>query len=333
MGDVAMTVPVLRAMRRQYPGVRIVMLTRESFGPFFDGLDIELFYGDFKRKHYGIGGIHRLYKELKEKYSFDIVIDLHNKLYSVLLRRLFAWGGTQVFTIDKGRVEKKALMRRRNKAKVQLRTMVMRYADTFARAGYPVRLEWKLERAGRAVPEMAGEKQGSWIGLAPFAKHTGKILPWFTVRELVELTARELPGATVFIFGGGDTEKAQARELENDFAPVVSVIGKLGLRQELDLISNLDVMISMDSSAMHMSSLVGVPVVSVWGATHRFAGFMGFGQQDENAAETDLFCRPCSIYGNKPCYRHNYECLTELTPGQVFEKVRAILEAQVPITI
>ncbi|MEG2480068.1 MAG: glycosyltransferase family 9 protein, partial [Mucinivorans sp.] len=91
-------------------------------------------------------------------------------------------------------------------------------------------------------------------------------------------------------------ERMVAESIEAWFKSSFSIIGKLTLRQELDLIGNLDVMLSMDSSAMHMSSLMGTPAVSIWGATHPYAGFLGLGQSVDDVVSIDLPCRPCSVY-------------------------------------
>ena len=97
------------------------------------------------------------------------------------------------------------------------------------------------------------------------------------------------------------------------------------MRGELTFMSTLDIMISMDSANMHLASLVGIPVVSIWGATHPYAGFMGWGQSIDNAIQIDLPCRPCSIYGNKPCMRGDYACLKNISPEQIVEKVEAVI--------
>ena len=81
------------------------------------------------------------------------------------------------------------------------------------------------------------------------------------------------------------------------------------MEAELALMSHLDVMVSMDSGNMHLASLINTPVVTIWGATHPLAGFMGWNQSEENAVQVDLPCRPCSVYGNKPCSRKDYACL------------------------
>jgi ADP-heptose:LPS heptosyltransferase len=95
--------------------------------------------------------------------------------------------------------------------------------------------------------------------------------------------------------------------------------------QELILMSHLDVMLSMDSANMHLASLTGTPVVSVWGATHPMAGFLGFNQSEDNIIQLDLDCRPCSIYGNKSCRRGDYACLQNIPPERIVERISTLI--------
>lgn len=91
------------------------------------------------------------------------------------------------------------------------------------------------------------------------------------------------------------------------------------------LISYLDVMLSMDSANMHLASLVQVPVVSVWGATHPSIGFYGYNQNPGNAVQIDLDCRPCSVFGDYPCVREDYACLTRLSKEKILDKIQEVL--------
>lgn len=81
-----------------------------------------------------------------------------------------------------------------------------------------------------------------------------------------------------------------------------------------------DVMLSMDSANMHLASLVGTRVVSLWGGTHPYAGFLGWNQKPEDCIQVDLLCRPCSVYGNKDCLRGDYACMNGIAPDQIIEK-------------
>ncbi len=121
-------------------------------------------------------------------------------------------------------------------------------------------------------------------------------------------------------------EQRLAADLAAKRDNIVSVIGTMNLGDELNLMANLDVMLTMDSVAMHMGSLVGTPVVSVWGATHPYAGFYGLGQDPTHAVQLPLECRPCSVGGNKPCQYGDYRCLVGIAPETIVEQVWQVYE-------
>lgn len=324
MGDVAMTVPVAEQLRRDNPELKISILTRKGFQDFFRNIpDINFIEFDPDNRHKGFKGLINLYKEL-QKTDIDCVADLHDVLRTKLLRALFMAGGIPVSHIDKGRKSKHALTRRTNKRLIRLKTTVERYCDTINRLGYKTELSGVTERQTYPLPEYiletVGAKTGKWIGIAPFAKHKGKIYPIPLVDKLISILNHEYD--RVYIFGGGTHEKSFAEGMEKRHNKVTSVIGKMTMRDEMALISNLDVMITMDSATMHISSLVGVPVVSVWGATHPYAGFYGYGQSAQNAIQIDMPCRPCSVYGNKPCMFGDYRCMTSIRPETIADAAR-----------
>ncbi len=164
------------------------------------------------------------------------------------------------------------------------------------------------------------------IGIAPFAKHRGKIYPTDEMAQVVAHFA-VTRGAAVFLFGAGD-ERLVLETWEQRFPNVQSMAGKLSLYDELALIQQLPVMITMDSANMHLASFVGTPVVSVWGATHPYAGFYGWQQPSHNAVQANIPCRPCSVFGNKPCYRGDYLCFREIAPAAIIAKAEKYLAGQ-----
>ncbi len=326
MGDVAMTAPVLEVLCNRYGSeVRVIMLTPRFYEPFFfKSTNLEIYPIDLYGEHRGVSGIRRLYKELSARYSFDVIIDLNYKLYSRLLRRFFMTDGIPTFRIDKGREGKSALTRPRNKVMVQQETSIQRYVDVFVAAGFDIEVPNVLPvRSVRPVPEFAGVKEQGWIGIAPFAKHRSKTLPLATVRGVIERIIEDYPGVRIFIFGGGRAEGMVADSLVAWYSACTSAIGRCGLSGEIDLMSNLDVMLSMDSSAMHLCSLVGVPVVSVWGGTHPYAGFLGLGQSAADVVSLDLECRPCSVYGHRRCMRGDYACMCGISVGSIVSRIGA----------
>lgn len=325
LGDVAMTVPVLKQLLLQYPALQLTVLTTSGFAPLFDQLERTSIYALEKRgKHKGIIGIYRLFRELKAQYKFDAVADLHNVLRSIILRSLFKLAGVKTAKIDKGRDEKKELTAKHNKKLVQLKTSFQRYTDVFAAIDLPFVLDTQQSvYPQRPLPHNAatlfqpGKKR---IGLAPFAKHEEKMYPVEKTLMVISSLLAD-PGNQLFLLGGGKDEIKVLAEWETKFPGIFNLAGKFSFKDELAIISHLDVLISMDSANMHLASLFGVPVISVWGATHPYAGFYGWGQKKENAVQRDLYCRPCSVFGNKPCYRGDHACMEQLPETGIISKV------------
>ena len=326
MGDVAMTVPVVKQVLQQYPGISIIFVSDIKFSALFEGIPRLTFYGaEIKGKHKGFKGLLNLFTELKKIENITAIADLHNVLRSNVLSILFTTAGKKVERIDKGRKEKKALTRKHNKKLLQLPSTFQRYAEVFARLGFPINLILKGERIKLPLNESVQnllKDDKIKIGVAPFGKHREKTYPVTEMEKVVAVLP--VKGYQVFLFGGSN-EKAQFESWTNKFPNVVNMAGKLSFREELACISHLDLMISMDSANMHLASLYAVPVVSIWGATHPFAGFYGFGQNPFNTVQKELYCRPCSVFGNKPCYRGDWACMQMILPEEIINKVEEVL--------
>ena len=208
MGDVAMTTPIIRALSNQYPDLKITVLTKEYFSPFFRELkNVNVFYADINQKHKGLGGLYKLSNELKQ-LKFDAVADLHNVLRSNIIKRLLL---VKPFAqIDKGRVEKKALVSKENFQ--QLKTTHQRYADVFEQLGFKI----ELSKPSFPEPVLLKEnlqklfkKENKAIGIAPFAAYKSKMYPL----ELMQVVINELVKEyQILLFGGGEKEIIQ---LEN----------------------------------------------------------------------------------------------------------------------
>ncbi|MDR0713843.1 MAG: glycosyltransferase family 9 protein [Bacteroidales bacterium] len=331
IGDVAMTVPVVDSLARQHPENRYTVVSQPFLSPLFANCpDNVEFYGvELKGRHKGIAGIRRLYAELR-KNRFDAVADLHDVLRTKLLRLMFRFDGMKVKHIDKGRREKRMFIS--GKRRHPLKTSTERYADVFRSLNLPVTVVFRsVFGQGKgdisSIEAITGRKKGKWIGIAPFAKHPGKIYPIDRTERVVEYFSAQ-NDTTLFLFGGGDAEKRLLEEWSARYPRTVSMAGKCRLSDELALISHLEVMLSMDSANMHLASLTATPAVSVWGATHPGVGFYGYRQPSDYAVQRDLPCRPCSIYGNKPCRRKDFACMMQISAEEVIralEKSMAFL--------
>jgi ADP-heptose:LPS heptosyltransferase len=330
MGDVALTTPVLRGMREQYPEVEMVMLTRIAFKPFFSSIDgLELFFPDLKKRHRGFPGLIRLFKDINRQSEIDYIIDLHDVLRSKILRFLFGLTGVPAKVIDKGRREKKSLIT--GKKKVRLKHSVERYCDVFARAGFPVipsKDKWIVPSPDIVLKDefISEMHEGLNIGVAPYAKHKLKMWPENNMIRLLRLISDNLK-CKFWLFGGyEDSDKLDV--LQTKIPGSTNLSGKLSLDEELVFMSKLDLMIAMDSPNMHMAALVGTKVISIWGGTDPLGGFSAWMQPDDFSIRIpveELTCRPCTIYGKGKSKRKDFACMNWLTPEIVYKKIIKIL--------
>ncbi len=326
LGDVAMTVPVIKLVLQQNPHLNITFVSNGFVQPLFEGINrLQFFAVEPKGKHKGIKGIYKLSQELKKSASFDAVADLHNVLRTKMLRTFFSFSGFTISVINKGRNEKKELTRIKHKKLRPLKSTFQRYAEVFEKLGLPVNLnEFERPNTPSFSEDLTQLKSKGFklVGVAPFAKHAEKMYPLQQIQEVIELLiSRE--NIIVYLFGSKD--QASLLDTWHNGNNIISLAGKMSLQKELEAIAALDIMVTMDSANMHLASLSGVPVVSVWGSTHPFAGFYGWQQPLENAVQVDLYCRPCSVFGNRKCYRGDLACLHSINPETIVKKVQTVL--------
>ncbi|MEJ7558232.1 MAG: glycosyltransferase family 9 protein [Pedobacter sp.] len=314
MGDVAMTSPVLKEFSKAYPLEELIVVSRGSYQPFFSDIpNVEFIAFDSKGKHKTFFGLLKFFLQLR-RYKIKCVADLHNNLRSRILCILFFFSGIKTASVDKGRPEKKRLTRKREKQLIPLKSTVSRYAEVFAKLGFPFNLRNHLTSHAYDKPD-----NEHWVGVSPFAQHLQKVYPLHKMERVVlELAGK---GIKLFIFGGSSDEAVIANDWASKHQNITSMVNKITLAEELEFIARLDLMLSMDSSGMHLASLSQVPVVSVWGATHPYVGFLGYGQSINDAVQIDLYCRPCSVYGNVPCYRGDFACMNNLPEQNIVDKV------------
>jgi ADP-heptose:LPS heptosyltransferase len=326
MGDVAMTVPVLRAFVKQYPQVRLTVISRPLFKPFFDGIpNVSFFAFDEKERHKGFLGLLRLFEDLK-KLNIDAFADLHNVLRSKIVRTLFGLNGKKTAYTDKGREAKKALTRAENKIFKPLATVFERHSKVFEQLGFPLDLSHsQFPKKAVLSPDILtiiGINHQKLIGIAPFAQYDFKVYPLDLMQDVIRQLA-EKPNYTILLFGGGKKESEILDSLSSSKDNVISMAGKIKFQQELQLISNLDVMLSMDSGNAHIAAMLGVKVITLWGATHPFAGFSPFNQPLENALVSDRngFPKlPTSVYGNKKVAGYE-DAMRTISPERVVVNV------------
>ncbi len=357
LGDVAMMAPVLRDYALKHPDYDLTVLSKPFHAPLFDDIapNVHFLGRDPKRDYNGIRGLYRLYRELHQM-NFDMVIDMHDVLRTKILRKFFRVHGYPVRHIDKHRSLRRKITAREGKKQLQrLPTSFENYLEALCNSSDEFRV--MSERIKSPLVEGENSKLITHnsklsIGIAPFAAHQGKIYPLERMEKVIEMLIEKSPECRIILFGGGGKEREQMTAWAGKYsnvelaATVISEKQKVKsekyaddtvqdernnnfqlstfnsqLGSELQLMKDLDVMLSMDSANMHLASLMGTRVVSIWGATHPWAGFLGWGQSEDDCVQRhDLKCRPCSIYGNKPCLRGDMECMN-ISEEEIVEKI------------
>ena len=338
MGDVAMTVPVLKAFSLQSrnfgTNVKITVVSRPFFKPFFDDIENVTFFAiDLKERHKGFLGLLRLFSDLR-KLNINAVADLHNVLRSKVVRTLFALSGKKVAATNKGRNDKKELTKLAVKTISPTKSMFARHAETFEKLGFPLDLESRS--FGTIFPEkvilseeiiaITGKKEGNWIGIAPFAQYESKVYPIDLMQDVIDGLAKN-SSSKIFLFGGGKEEIKKLKQLQNYYNNVIVLAGKTNLKEELAIISNLNVMLSMDSGNAHIAAMLGIKVITLWGATHPFAGFKPFNQPDDFCITSDREkypFLPTSVYGNKKVAGYE-NAMRSILPETVIRKINSVL--------
>lgn len=311
LGDVAILEPVLRLRAEANPDVLFLVAAPDMLHPLFRGIENVRFIPTSKKQ-----SPWALFKHFKSLQP-QLVADMHHVNRIIVADWLMRFCGIKVVSIRKHDGTQKPSWKRYDEVfdRCDLRpgrsmSLLLNPSDQYSMEN----------RYWHAKPAENGEFR---IGIAPFAQHVGKIWPIGQMERLVEMLSSR--GNCRILLFGSMQESEKLRPWEERYPNVELLAGKHSFSEELRLISSLNVMVSMDSANMHFASCVGTPVVSIWGATHPARGFYGWRQHPDWAVQADMDCRPCSKYGNKPCKKGNYPCLTAITPEQVLAKIDTVL--------
>ena len=190
LGNVAMTVPVIDSLSRRYPDDRFIIASKKNLAAMFASMpNVEFREVD---NHIDWRGIWALWQEWRKE--IDAMIDLQAVLRTRVFGTLMRLSGKRVTRVHYGRI-RKHLITVWGIGKKNLPTEFARYRDAFRRAGLETDEAFTAlpvnKSALRAVKKQFGEKEGRWIGLAPFAKSRSNMLPYRVTKDIIELLTRD----------------------------------------------------------------------------------------------------------------------------------------------
>lgn len=305
VGDCILTMPVLASLKKAFPLAGISVVVGPSAKGVFENdkrIDEVIVYNKrtrFKDKLRFIG-------ELKKK-NYELVVDLRGSLIPLLLGSrystgIFRNGRKGVHKMDEhlSRVKQLGIEPASAKESLHIDETSEEYAYDF------------LRNEGLAPNE-------TLIGMAAGAKSLIKRWPKENYARLADMLAQSYK-AKVVLFGSAD-ETALNHEIKGLMkSNAVLASGKTTISQLISLIRRLDLLVTNDSAALHIASLLGVPQVAIFGPTdHKKYGPLG---KRDIVIRKALKCSPCEV---AQCNKR-LECMTEVSPEEVFAAAASVLK-------
>lgn len=324
IGDIVLTTPVIRCLKKQRPDASLHYLTKPGYaGVLKANPYVDKFH--FLQKNF-----EDTVQELKTE-KFDLVIDLHHNLRTMRIKRALR---CEAKSFDKLNLQKWLL----TSLKINLlpsKHIVDRYLETVSHLGV------KNDGAGLDYFIPAGEKiqqhdipvshQLGYIGLVIGAAHATKRLPLEKLKELVKLLDHPI------ILLGGPEDKIIGEVLAAlDPVKIYNACGKFKLNESADLVRQAKIIISHDTGLMHIAAAFRKPIISVWGNTvPAFGMYPYFGQVQLNQPAPfhivevkGLSCRPCSKIGHEKCPKGHFRCMENIALQDIKLLAQQMLSAR-----
>lgn len=336
IGDALIAVPIIFDVAEKNIKDNFFVVTDPKFKGIYEKMPENVFFIPMamKKRKGAFRGLsfvwerYLLIKRIKRKYSFDKIALLKYDTFDKKIEKIYK-NKADIKHIESDYFNSKERIEKRVNDGLTLSSL---YVEVFEKLGYtditprfdPA--EFKSEDLTSVFLSLNIQHGvDKVLVIAPFSRVEMKIYPLNKIKEILRYYEENRSDVKVLIAGGGAYEKEQARLLEKEFSNVRSIVGQFSMDFELSLMAQSDALFTMDSSNMHLASLVGVPVVSIWGPNDPSLGFYPVNLPIENTIKKELSCRPCSLFGEYPCTRENkMECM-EIDSRIVIEKLNEFI--------
>lgn len=302
IGDIVLTTPVLRNLKKKFPDCEIHFLTKPQFSFILDEnpyIDKLIVLDD---------SLKETIQELRNE-RYDYLIDLHNNLRT---RRIKSALSIPDFTVDKLNYKKWLLVNFKIN-KLPKKHVVERYLDTlsvFDVANDQEGLDYFIKENDKiSLNQFDDEFTGEYIAFVVGATYFTKQIPVDVAIEIINKT--KLP----FVLLGGKDDLGRASEIESKTnAPLVNLCGKISLNQSASVIQQSKLVVSSDTGLMHIAAAYHKPIVSLWGNTVPEFGMTPYLSHNNSMIfeNKELRCRPCSKIGFNKCPKKHFDCMKKL---------------------
>jgi len=330
LGDVVLTTPAIKSLKQKFPQSQIFFLAKSQYRDVLKN-DPNIFsfieFDPFE-KHRGVLGFAKLLKELKS-LNFDVVIDLHANLRSFFIRHLLK--AKIKIKYDKRWLARFLLVYLKFLKVKSIHTLDL-YLETLKKVGVnsvekepKVFLDQESENFLKDfLIEKKIEKDDIVVGIHPGARWETKRWPEERFAKVCQILNQK-PKFKIVLFGDQKDQKAVESISSRAEDQNLLKTGNLPLDKFMSLIKRCDCFVTNDSGPMHIASALGVPVVAIFGPTHPKLGFFPLGSKNV-VLTANVKCSPCSLHGEKRCYKKSRYCMDLIEPEMVTDAVERLLE-------
>ena len=303
IGDIVLTTPVIRCVKKQFPDAEVHYVTKEVFknilihNPYID--KVHTFKED----------ISELYEPLKAE-NFDVVIDLHKNLRSLRLKQKLK---AKNYSFDKLNLQKFLAVNFKQINKLPNKHIVDRYFDAVAPLGIKSDgkgLDHFIHQNDRVDVSslLTDHLQKTFVALVVGGSYFTKKIPLNKLSEICKNS--KLP----IIVLGGKEDKPVGDELQNQFPQLINTCGQYTINQSASIIEQAEWVVSSDTGLMHIAAAYNKKIISMWGNTIPEFGMSPYLPNLENKIleVKNLSCRPCSKLGYKKCPKGHFKCMNDL---------------------
>ena len=325
IGDIVQLTSPLQTLKDQFPNARLDIITLDEYAEILIGHPFVNRIIKISR-NYSYNQLKSIGKKISS-LNYDLVIDLHNVIRSKIILNHIKGSKKIVYKKPRWKRFKIIEFKKDNfEDNFSQRWLYHQCLGSIFKVPYAIPNNKLVVRGSeeRAIKILLNqyEVNESFVTIIPGA--TWKQKTWLSERysEVIDYIINKLKYKVVMLGGDNDNICNSISKINRD---VIDLHGKLALRESIALISCSNLTIGSDTGLMHASEAVGVPVVMIMGPT---STQMGGGVMLENSftVEENIWCRPCSQNGQRPCYRSQQYCMNQISSSNVINAVKGVLD-------
>jgi len=314
IGDIVLTTPVIRCLRKKYPAADIYFLVKEKFSGI-------VLTNPYINQVLTLSEDINATIEILKNEKFDYIIDLHHNLRTLRIKQ--ALKGVPFYSFDKLNAEKWVY----TAFKINLmphKHIVDRYMEAIKSLGVVndgLGLDYFIPQKDVVKDsEIPFSHSQGYISIAIGAAHFTKKLPVDKLKELCASITYPV------ILLGGNEDFYNGLEIAGvDPVKIYNACGKFSLNESADIIRKSKLVISHDTGLMHIAAAFKKNILSVWGNTVPSFGMYPYLTAYEVFQVNKLWCRPCSKIGFAKCPLGHFKCMREISLDMIIESAHQIL--------